>query len=89
MLSVSGAKIGSVALRGNYTNSGKTTTFTGSSMSVSDSTVTIVLGTDSSGSAKTETSKNKPVWSPSGSSYDVAGNACSTATVNGENVRQF
>lgn len=65
MLSVSGATIGTVALQGNYTNSGKTTTFTGSSMSVSGSTVTIVLGTDSSGNARTETSKNKPVWSPS------------------------
>ncbi len=88
-LSVSGATIGSVALQGNYTNSGKTTSFTASSMSVSGATVTIVLGTDSSGNAKTETSKNKPVWSPSASNYDVAGNACSTATVTGDNVRQF
>jgi hypothetical protein len=88
-LSVSGATIGSVALQGNYTSSGKTTTFTGSSLSVSDSTVTIVLGTDSSANAKAETSKNKPVWSPSASNYDVAGNACSTATVTGDNVRQF
>lgn len=88
-LSVSGATIGSVALQGNYTNSGKTTSFSASSMSVSGSTVTIVLGADSSGNAKTETSKNKPVWSPSASNYDVAGNACSTATVTGDNVRQF
>jgi hypothetical protein len=89
VLSVGGATIGSVALQGDYTTSGRTTTFTGSSMSVSGSTVTIVLGTDSAGSAATESSKNKPVWSPAASDYDVAGNACSTATVTGGNVRQF
>lgn len=89
VLSVSGATIGSVALQGNYTTTGKTTTFTASSMSVSGSTVTIVLGTDSAGSARTETSKNKPAWSPSASTYDVAGNACSTATVTGDNAKQF
>lgn len=89
VLSVGGATIGSVALQGNYTTSGKTTTFTGSSVAVGNSTVTIVLGTDSAGNAKSETSKSKPVWTPSASNYDVAGNACSTATVTGENVRQF
>ncbi|HEU4392989.1 MAG TPA: hypothetical protein VFR04_05055 [Solirubrobacterales bacterium] len=89
VLSVSGATVGSVALQGNYTNPGKTTTFTGSSMSVSGSTVTIVLGTDSAGNARTETTKNKPVWTPSASNYDPAGNACSTATVTGESLRQF
>jgi hypothetical protein len=89
VLSVSGATIGSVALQGNYTNSGKTTTFTGSSLTLSGSTVTIVLGTDSAGNAKSETTKNKPTWTPSASNYDVAGNACSTTTVSGENARQF
>lgn len=89
VLSVAGATVGSVALQGNYTNSGRTTTFSGSALSVSGSAVTIVLGTDSSGDARTETSKSKPVWTPSASIYDVAGNACSTATVTGENVRQF
>jgi hypothetical protein len=89
VLSVSGATIGSVALQGNYTNSGKTTTFANSSMTVSGSTVTIVLGTDSSGSARTETTKNKSVWSPSASIYDVAANACSTATVTADSARQF
>jgi hypothetical protein len=86
-LSVSGATIGTVALQGNYTTS--TTTFTGSSMSLSGTTVTIVLGTDSGGNAKTETDKNKPAWTPSASNYDAAGNACATATVNGKNARQF
>lgn len=88
-LTVSGATVGSVALQGNYTTSGKTTSFTGSSMSVDGATVTIVLGIDGGASASTETSKNKPVWSPSTSNYDVAGNACSAATVSGENVKQF
>ena len=88
-LSVSGATLGTVALQGDYTSSGKTTTFAGSSMSVSGATVTIVLGTDSSGNARTETSKNKPAWSPSASIYDAAANACATATVSGDNARQF
>lgn len=89
VLSASGATVGSVNLQGNYTNTGKTTTFTGSSLTLSGSTVTIVLGTDSAGNARTETSKNKPAWTPSAFNYDVAGNACSTTAVNGENARQF
>jgi hypothetical protein len=89
LLSVSGATIGSVRLQGDYTNSGKTTTFTGSSLTVSGATVTIVLGTDASGSARTETTKNKPEWTPSASLYDFAGDACSTTKVSGENARQF
>jgi hypothetical protein len=89
VLSVSGATVGSVSLQGNYTNSGKTTTFTGSSLTLSGSTVTIVLGTDSAGNARSESSKSKPTWTPSASIYDVAGNACSTTTVSGENARQF
>jgi len=88
-LTVSGATIGSVALGGNFTTSGKTTTFTSSTLSVSGETVTVVLGTDSAGNAKSETSKTKPVWTPSTSNYDPAANACSSATVSGENVRQF
>lgn len=88
-LSVSGAAIGSVALKGAYTASGKTATFTGSSMSLSGSKVTIVLGTDSTGNAVTETGKNKPVWTPSASNYDVAANACSTVAANGTNTKQF
>lgn len=86
-LTVSGATIGSVALQGNYTT--KTTTFTESSMSQSGSAVTIVLGTDSTGSASTETGKAKPVWTPSASVFDQAWNACSTANVNGADAKQF
>ncbi|HEX5713444.1 MAG TPA: hypothetical protein VFX85_09050 [Solirubrobacterales bacterium] len=87
-LSVSGATIGSVALQGDYTNSGKTTTFSSSSLTVSGATVRIVLGTDS-GNAKTETTKNVLEWTPSASLYDAAANACSTTKVKSENVRQF
>lgn len=89
VLSVSGATIGSVALGSNFTNTGKTTTFSSSTMSVSGAAVTIVLGTDSVGNARTETSKAKPTWTPSTSNYDLAGNACTAAAVSGENVRQF
>jgi len=88
-LSVSGATVGSVALQGDYTTSGRTTTFSASTMSVSGATVTIVLGTDSAGNARTETDKNKPVWTPSASTYDAAGNACATTTVTAANARQF
>ena len=89
LLSVSGATIGSVRLQGDYTNSGKTTTFSGSTLTVSGATVAIVLGTDSSGSARTETAKKKPEWTPSASLYDFAGDACSTSKVTGSNERQF
>ena len=85
-LSVGGATIGSVALKGDYTIGA--TTFTGSSMSLSGSTVTIVLGTVS-GSVKTNTNNTKPVWTPSGSNYDIAGNACSTTNVTGASAKQF
>jgi hypothetical protein len=87
-LAVSGAAIGSVALKGNFTE-GKTATFSGSSMSVSGSTVTIVLGAESGGSAKSETNKTKPIWTPSASVFDRAWNACSTAIVTGKSAKQF
>jgi hypothetical protein len=87
-LSVTGATIGTVRLQGDYTSSGKTTSFTGSSLTASGSTVQIVLGTES-GSARTENSKNAPEWTPSSSLYDYAGDACSTSKVTGSNARQF
>ncbi len=86
-LAVSGATIGSVALKGDFTDS-KGATFAGSSMSLSGTTVTIVLGT-ASGTVKTETGKGKAVWTPSSSNFDLVGNACSTATVTGANQKQF
>ena len=87
-LSVSGATLGTVALQGDYTTSGRTTTFAGSTLSVSGAMVTIVLG-DSAGNARTETGKSKPAWTPSASHYDAAGNACATTTVTAANARQF
>ncbi len=85
-LSVSGASIGHVALNGDFTEG--TATFSASSISVSGSTVTIVLGT-ASGSVKTDTGKSKAAWTPTSSNYDRAGNACSTSDVTGRNHKQF
>ena len=85
-LSVSGATIGTVALDGDFTAS--SASFSGSTMSVSGSTVTVVLGT-ASGSVKAETGKSKPVWTPSGSIFDLVGNLCSTAAVTGANKKLF
>jgi hypothetical protein len=85
-LALSGATIGSVALKGDFTAS--TATFSGSTMSLSGSTVTVVLGA-ASGSIKPDTDKSKAVWTPSASNYDVAGNASSTSTVTGANKKQF
>ncbi len=87
LLTVSGATIGSVELKGTFTE-GSSVVFSGSSMSLSGSTVTIVLGT-SSGVAKANSSKSKPVWTPSASVGDLAANACSTSTVTGPNQKQF
>jgi hypothetical protein len=87
LLTVSGATLGSVALGGDFTE-GKATSFTGSSVSLEGSEVTIVLGT-SSGGAKTNTGKVKPAWTPSTSIKDVFGEACSSSTVTGSNQKQF
>jgi hypothetical protein len=87
LLTVGGATIGSIELKGTFTE-GSTVSFTGSSMSLSGSTVTIVLGT-SSGVAKTNTGKTKPVWTPSASVGDLAGNLCSTSSLTGSNKKQF
>jgi hypothetical protein len=85
-LTVSGATIGSVALKGDFTDD--TATFSGSSISLSGATVTIVLGT-ASGSVKTDSDKSKAVWTPSSSNLDLAGNTCSSSTVTGGNKKQF
>lgn len=85
-LAVSGATIGSVALKGDFTTG--TSSFSGSTMSLSGSTVTIVLGT-ASGTIKTDSDKSRAVWTPSASNLDLAANACSTSNVTGENKKQF
>lgn len=89
-LSVSGVSVGSVALKGDYVDSGKTVSFSSSSMTLSGSTVTIVLGDVSSpGNVNDDNGSRAPVWSPSSAADDRAGNACSTATVTGAGTRQF
>ena len=85
-MSVSGATIGTVALKGNYTEG--TTTFAGSSLSLSGLTVTIALGTPS-GKPATDSGKTKAVWTPVASILDLAGNACSTGGITGSNKKQF
>jgi hypothetical protein len=87
-LTVSGASIGEVNFEGNYVANKKTAVFTKSSMSLSGSVVTIVLGENSS-NAKKDTNKNPSAWTPVASILDLAGNACSTAAVTGANERQF
>ncbi len=89
-LSVSGVSLGSVSLKGDYVDSGKTVSFSSSSMTLSGSAVTIVLGEPSSTSTINDDNGSRaPVWTPSSAADDRAGNACSTATVTGANTRQF
>jgi hypothetical protein len=89
-LSVSGVSLGSVSLKGGYVATGKTVNFSSSSMTLSGSSVTIVLGDPGSSSNIEDDNGNRaPVWTPSSAANDRAGNACSTATVTGANTRQF
>jgi hypothetical protein len=87
-LSVAGAGLGSVALKGNYVD--KTVTFTGSSMALDGGSIALTLGTPSSPSSlEDENAARAPVWSPSASAYDRAANACSSAAVTATSQRQF
>jgi hypothetical protein len=89
-LSVSGVNLGSVSLKGDYVDSGKTVSFSSSSMTLSGGAVTIVLAEPSSTSNLNDDNGSRaPVWTPSSAADDRAGNACSTATVTGASVRQF
>lgn len=89
-LSVSGVALGSVSLKGDYVASGKTVSFSGSSMTLSGSAVTIVLGDPgSSSNVDDDNGSRAPLWTPSSAADDRAGNACSTATVTGASTRQF
>ena len=69
--------LGSVALNGNFVSAN--TTFAGT-MLQSGTTITVTLGTMSSGAALTSTTANAMSWTPSASAKDAAGNACSTAS---------
>jgi hypothetical protein len=89
-LSVSGVSLGSVSLKGDYVDSGKTVNFSSSTMSLSGSSVTIVLGEPSSSSNLNDDNGNRaPAWTPSSAADDRAGNACSTAAVTAASERQF
>jgi hypothetical protein len=81
--------LGSVNLRGDYVNSGKTATFSSSTMTLSGSTLTLVLGSEPSGNAKQDTAKHRAVWTPVATILDLAANACSTSSFSGGNVKQF
>jgi len=89
-LTVSGTELGSVSLKGDYVDKGKTVSFSDSSMTLSGNTVTIVLGDpNSSGSVNDDEGNRAPAWTPDSSAYDVAGNPCSTAAVTAANTKQF
>jgi hypothetical protein len=70
---------GSVATGSNCVQS--TSTFT-STMVLSGNTVTITLGTQTSGTVRTDGGNAVSVWSPSTAAYDRAQNAMSATTVN-------
>jgi predicted ribosomally synthesized peptide with SipW-like signal peptide len=70
--------LGVVSLNANHVN-GNTRNFTGSTMVMSGSSITVTLGTPD---ASTLTTGNATMtWVPSASATDLAGNPCSTATV--------
>jgi hypothetical protein len=69
---------GSVRLGGtNYVTTSRT--FTGSTMVMSGSTITITLGT-ASGATTTQATNTTMVWTPSITPTDLAGNACAATT---------
>ncbi len=87
-LTVSGAALGTVELKGNYVS--KTVTFTSSSLTLSGNSIVLTLGTPSSSSSLEDDNGNRAsVWKPSASAKDLAENACSTASVTAGSDRQF
>jgi hypothetical protein len=70
--------LGSVALGGTgFVTANRT--FTGSTMVMSGSTITITLGT-ASGATTTQGANSTMVWTPAIAATDLAGNACTVAT---------
>ena len=70
--------LGSVALGGtNYVGANRT--FTGSTMVMNGSAITITLGT-ASGATTTQAANSTMVWTPSATPTDLAGNACAGTT---------
>jgi hypothetical protein len=66
-----------------------TVTFTGSTMTLSGSSITVTLGTASGATSRANPSRM--TWTPSATATDRAGNACSTTAANesGSNDRDF
>jgi hypothetical protein len=56
-----------------------TSTFTGSTMTMSGTTVVVTLGTLASGTVKTANNAGTMSWTPSATATDLAGNACAVA----------
>ena len=87
-LTVSGATLGTVELKGNYVS--KTVSFTSSSLTLEGNSIVLTLGTPSSSSSVEDDNGNRaPIWKPSASAKDLAENACSTASVTAGSDRQF
>lgn len=86
-LTVSGASLGTIELKGNYVS--KTVNFTSSTLSLEGSSIVLTLGTPSSSDVEDDNGNRAPVWKPSASAKDLAENACSTASVTASNSRQF
>lgn len=87
-----GLRYGSVALGGNYVTT--TRTFSGNganstriSWTVSTRVLSIQLGKDSGGSVNTGIANGTPVWTPSSSITDLAGNAMAATPFNGTSSR--
>lgn len=70
-LTVSGAALGTVELKGNYVS--KTVTFNSSSLALSGNSIVLTLGTPSaSSSLKDDNANRAPIWKPSSSAKDLA-----------------
>lgn len=87
-LTVSGANLGTIELKGNYVS--KTVSFTSSSLTLEGNAIVLTLGTPSSSSSVEDDNGNRaPIWKPSASAKDLAENACSTTSVTAGSTRQF
>ena len=78
-----GPATGTVVDLGRTNSVSATATFTNSTTVQSGGNITITLGTLSSGTPITETGSRNPIWNPSASALDPAGNASSTTQVTG------
>lgn len=86
-LTVVGASLGTVELKGNYVS--KTVNFTSSTLTLDGSSIVLTLGAPSSSDVEDDNGNRAPIWKPSASAKDLAENACSTASVTAGSNRQF